>query len=100
MPFLGDVLKVRNIRVKLDQGHYGKYTRGALEPVEPFVPWQLRFLTVRDGCYKAVNSPLSAQATRDLSDFFAHEPSRMTVVPPPGKSTPGGEGHLTAPPPP
>jgi len=47
------------------------------EPVgalEPYVPWSAPFLVLRRDCYRAGNDARLAAATRDLADFFAHEP--------------------------
>lgn len=66
--------------VKLDKGKLGKYTSAAIEQEEPFVPWQGKVLEVRQACYKAVNDPRAAQAKRDLDDYLANEPSRLTVA--------------------
>jgi spermidine synthase len=86
-----DALRVNDLvlfGVKLDKGQHGKYTFAAIEPQEPFVPWQVKFLKIREACYKAMKSPLSAQASRDVNDFFAREPSRLSVIRPPTKTTP------------
>jgi spermidine synthase len=67
--------------VRLDKGHYGKYTLAAIEQVEPFVLWQPTFLRIRAACYKAVGSPRFAQAERDLNEFVAEQPVHLDVVP-------------------
>ncbi len=84
-----DTARFENIALwglKLDKGQLGKYTSAAFEQEEPFVPWQGKVLEVREACYKAVNSPRAAQASRDLNEFLANEPSRLGVARAPGKS--------------
>ncbi len=44
--------------------------------LEPHVPWQDEFLTIRRNCYQATADPLLAQAEADLRDYLAGEPNR------------------------
>ena len=48
--------------------------REPIGALEPNVPWTAPFLIARRDCYRATNDPRLAAATRDLEDFFAHEP--------------------------
>jgi len=38
------------------------------------VPWTAPFLILRRDCYQATGDPRLATATRDLVDYFGHEP--------------------------
>jgi spermidine synthase len=48
--------------------------RDAVGRLEPHVPWTESFLSLRRGCYEASVDPHLGTATRDLLEFFAHEP--------------------------
>jgi spermidine synthase len=47
--------------------------RDAIGKLEPDVPWNADFLTLRRGCYEMVDDPRLAVAARDLNEFFARE---------------------------
>ena len=51
--------------------------REPMDALEPYVPWTAVFLMMRRDCYQANNDPRLAAATRDLNDFFAHEPLQL-----------------------
>ena len=51
----------------------------ALEPIEPWVPWQRDFLERRLGCYEALRDPRAASARADLAAFASAEPERLPV---------------------
>ena len=53
--------------------------RGPIGALEPHAPWASAFLTMRRDCYAASLDPRLAAATRDLADFFSHEP--LPLVP-------------------
>jgi spermidine synthase len=53
--------------------------REPIGALEPYVPWSAIFLVMRRDCYQANNDPRLAAATRDLNDFFGHEP--LPLVP-------------------
>jgi spermidine synthase len=42
--------------------------------LEPYVPWTGSLLIARRDCYQATNDPRLARATREVLDYFAHEP--------------------------
>jgi hypothetical protein len=57
-------------------GHFD-FAGACREPIgalEPHAPWSAAFLVLRRDCYRASNDPRLAVATRDLEDFFAHQP--------------------------
>jgi hypothetical protein len=54
-----------------------------LEPFEPWVPWEERFLTIREMCYQQTSDPRSKQATRDLEAFKAQAPAPLVPQPEP-----------------
>jgi spermidine synthase len=62
------------IGTRLDKGNYGEYTLAAVEPAEPYIPWQAGFLKLRKACYQNVGSPRLAQAERDLNQFMSEQP--------------------------
>ncbi|MFL6196861.1 MAG: fused MFS/spermidine synthase [Thermoanaerobaculia bacterium] len=61
-----------------------------IEPFEPWVLWEERFLTIREMCYQQTSDPRSKQATRDLEAFRAEAP--LPLVPQPENATPGAPG--------
>ena len=48
--------------------------REPIGALEPYVPWTAAFLILRRDCYQATADPRVTTATRDLDDFFTHEP--------------------------
>jgi spermidine synthase len=48
--------------------------REPIGAIEPHVPWTAGFLGIRRDCYLATADPRLTTATRDLADFYAHEP--------------------------
>ena len=48
--------------------------REPIGALEPYVPWTAAFLMLRRDCYQATADPRVTTATRDLDDFFTHEP--------------------------
>jgi hypothetical protein len=50
----------------------------AIEPFEPNVPWEERFLYIRDLCYQQTNNPRWGDATKDLEAFRAEAPPTLT----------------------
>jgi hypothetical protein len=48
--------------------------REPIGALEPHVPWRATFLIIRRDCYLATADPRLTTATRDLADYFAHEP--------------------------
>ena len=53
----------------------------AIEPFEPNVPWEERFLYIRDLCYQQTNNPRWGDATRDLEAFRAEAPPTLAGPP-------------------
>lgn len=49
----------------------------SIEPLEPHVPWDGRFLRYRSGCYRASKHPLAERALRDLETFLENEPPEL-----------------------
>jgi hypothetical protein len=74
-----------HVGMKLDNNGPGEFTLGAIEPVEPHVPWQENFLKLRAACYKAHNDPRLARAERDLVRFEGEQPARIKVSIPAGQ---------------
>jgi hypothetical protein len=66
--------------MKLDKGKPGEHTLAALEPAEPYVPWQAGFLNVRKGCYEALGSPRFATAERELKEFLGEQPPHLNEI--------------------
>jgi hypothetical protein len=66
-------LRLLTLGVQLDGSRLGAYTGPALELFEPHAKWDLRFLEIREACYKATNNPRLKQATRDLDDFLNNQ---------------------------
>lgn len=58
---------------QIENSRPGPYTFAALQPFEPDVKWNLKFLQVRRACYQAANTSSLPQATRDLDDFLNNE---------------------------
>jgi len=50
----------------------------AIEPFEPNVPWEERFLYIRDLCYQQTNNPRWGDATKDLEAFRAEAPPTLS----------------------
>jgi spermidine synthase len=57
----------------------------AIEPFEPNVPWEERFLYIRDLCYQQTNNPRWGDATRDLETFRAEAPPTLAGQPAAGQ---------------
>jgi len=49
----------------------------AIAPFEPNVPWEERFLYIRDLCYQQTNNPRWGDATKDLEAFRAEAPPTL-----------------------
>jgi spermidine synthase len=58
-----------NLGVYLDSSGPGERTRAAIEAMEPNVPWQAGFLSVRKTCYEALHDARASKAARDLAEF-------------------------------
>jgi hypothetical protein len=56
---------------------FGRLCREALRPFEPDVPWEERFLIIRQGCYQQIGSPLEPKARRELEEYRAGAPPRL-----------------------
>jgi spermidine synthase len=54
----------------LDDGRPGKYTAAALQPFEPSVLWQRKFLEIRKTCYENLHDPRATAAAGDLYKFI------------------------------
>ena len=52
----------------------------ALQPLEPYVPWQADRLARRAACYSRVGHPLAAQARADLEAFTRTAPPLEQVL--------------------
>ncbi len=50
----------------------------AIRDYEPNVPWQQPYLSRRADCYQQVHSPDAGRASRDLQQFLAAAPKRLT----------------------
>lgn len=46
----------------------------ALEPLEPYVPWNREFLSIRARCYRETGDPRAARAQADFIAFLRNEP--------------------------
>lgn len=57
----------------MDQGKPGSYVLAAIDPVEPFVPWQRDFLRTRVECYRNLHHPRLATAEADLKEFDSQQ---------------------------
>ena len=70
---LGDMrlLTLTELSNRFDAAGTCRVPIGALEP---HVPWTGTFLIARRDCYQATNDPRLARATREVLDYFAHEP--------------------------
>jgi hypothetical protein len=80
--FIDDEERLRarlSIGIFLDGQTPGEYTLHALEPFEPNIVWQRKFLQTRKDCYSALHHPRLWQATRDLDDFIKHETSMSDI---------------------
>lgn len=53
----------------IDKGRPGEYTLRGVQAAEPYIPWQLNFLKIRNACYAKFQHPLAAQAARDLAAY-------------------------------
>lgn len=53
----------------------------AIAPFEPNVPWEERFLYIRDLCYQQTNNPRWGDATKDLEAFRAEAPPALAGQP-------------------
>lgn len=73
-------IRLLEIALRLEQGHYGSYTAKAIELAEPYVPWHESFLKLRAACYRSVNSPLAEQAERDWKEFMTSLPPRLNQL--------------------
>jgi hypothetical protein len=51
-----------------------------IRQLEPYVPWTEFFLRLRHDCYAATHDARLATAQRELADFYAHEPSPLTIA--------------------
>jgi hypothetical protein len=50
-----------------------RFCRDAVRTLEPQVPWNRAFLTLRRDCYQAVADARAELASRELDEFLAHE---------------------------
>jgi hypothetical protein len=76
-PFSVDAVDTRRLLTAAGLAMRFDFKGACREPVgvlEPHVPWTATFLVMRRDCYQATGDPRLATATRDLNDFFAHEP--------------------------
>lgn len=60
-----------NLGVYFDGSGPGERTRSAIEAMEPNVPWQAGFLSVRKTCYERLHDARAAKAARDVARFSA-----------------------------
>jgi len=65
--------RVLTFGLYLDGDKPGEYTALPLRACEPEVPWELRFLSIREACYRNMHSPRAQLAARDLDDFIQHQ---------------------------
>jgi spermidine synthase len=61
----------------------------ALRPFEPHVPWEERFLTVRDLCYSRRGNARAPVARRELEEFQRHAAPKLEQGLPPAPTPPG-----------
>jgi spermidine synthase len=61
----------------------------ALEPLEPYVPWNREFLANRARCYRDTGHPRATQAMEELTAFLREEPVSFAY----GLATPPAAGH-------
>ena len=66
-------LRLLTLGTQLDGAQVGTYTTPVLELFEPHVKWDLRFLELRQRCYRTTRNPILKQATRDLDDFLNNQ---------------------------
>ena len=80
-PFVLRLLESDRLRLRVELAlriDFAKLCAEALAPLEPEVPWN-ESLSLRARCYRAVKSPLSARADRDLEEFEAQEGRWMST---------------------
>ncbi len=70
---LNDQRKTRALMIaaKLD---FKRLCAEALEPLEPYVPWNREFLANRARCYRETGHPRAADAKEELTAFLRDEP--------------------------
>jgi spermidine synthase/MFS family permease len=79
-PFPAGLVDELRLRARLEIAgvvDFGRLCREALRPFEPDVPWEERFLIIRQGCYQQIGSPLEPQARRELEEYRAGAPPRL-----------------------
>lgn len=79
-PFAAHALNAQRLSMYLSIGFasdFAEHCVAALAPLEPFVPWDGRFLEERDRCYQLHNDPHAAQARADLEAFLANSPTTL-----------------------
>lgn len=75
-PFSVYVLDADRLAARLRIGQAlpaATHCRRALEPLEPFVPWNVEVLLYRRNCYQATGDPRLSQARRDLEEYLRNE---------------------------
>ena len=58
---------------------FGAMCRAPLAALEAHLVWNAQFLRVRQECYRVTNDVRLTAASRDVSDFLAHEPQPVVV---------------------
>jgi spermidine synthase len=79
-PFPAGLVDALRLRARLEIAgtvDFARLCREALRPFEPDVPWEERFLVIRQRCYQQLGSDLEARARRDLERFRAGAPPRL-----------------------
>jgi spermidine synthase len=79
-PFPAGLVDELRLRARLEIAGVVDFTRlcrEALRPFEPDVPWEERFLVIRQGCYLQIRSTLESRARQDLMEFRAGAPPRL-----------------------
>jgi spermidine synthase len=81
-PFALDALREERLSSALtiaSRFDFAALCRGPVASFEPNVIWTERFLQQRRECYRLTNDPRLDRATRDLQDFLAREPQRLSI---------------------
>jgi spermidine synthase len=87
-PFAAGLLEELRLQARLELAgivDFKGLCAEAIAPFEPNVPWEERFLYIRDLCYQQTNNPKWEAATKDLEAFRAEAPPPLTGQPAAGQ---------------
>ncbi len=74
-----------SVAVMLDRAGHANYCVAEIEKAEPFVPWNVDFLRLRETVYATAHHPLASAASRDVESFLAGEDGLVRKEPPPAQ---------------